>query len=115
FNNPFGEQATATWLQDDDGTIPYMVIARHQASDWQQYNIKQEGDNFVLKTKASNGNLKQFTINVGRDGTIHKFSAVEQDDQRSVYQLKSQQNGAVDPSKFTITPPQGVTIDDQRK
>ncbi|MEA7581127.1 outer-membrane lipoprotein carrier protein LolA, partial [Salmonella enterica subsp. enterica serovar Anatum] len=24
-------------------------------------------------------------------------------------------NGAVDPSKFTFTPPQGVTIDDQRK
>ncbi len=42
---------------------------------------------FVLTPKASNGNLKQFTINVGRDGTIHQFSAVEQDDQRSAYQL----------------------------
>ena len=61
------------------------------------------------------GNLKQFTINVGRDGTIHQFSAVEQDDQRSSYQLKSQQNGVVDAAKFTFTPPQGVTVDDQRK
>ncbi|VEA36752.1 outer-membrane lipoprotein carrier protein [Salmonella enterica subsp. enterica] len=50
-----------------------MLIARNQASDWQQYNIKQDGDNFVLTPKASNGNLKQFTINVGRDGTIHQF------------------------------------------
>ena len=91
------------------------VIARNQSSDWQQYNIKQNGDDFVLTPKASNGNLKQFTINVGRDGTIHQFSAVEQDDQRSSYQLKSQQNGAVDAAKFTFTPPQGVTVDDQRK
>ena len=83
--------------------------------DWQQYNIKQNGDDFVLTPKSGGGNLKQFTINVGRDGTIHQFSAVEQDDQRSSYQLKSQQNGAVDASKFTFTPPKGVTVDDQRK
>ena len=101
FYNPFVEQA--------------MLIARNQSSDWQQYNIKQNGDDFVLTPKASNGNLKQFTINVGRDGTIHQFTAVEQDDQRSSYQLKSQQNGAVDAAKFTFTPPQGVTVDDQRK
>ncbi|WP_087598533.1 outer membrane lipoprotein chaperone LolA, partial [Escherichia coli] len=35
--------------------------------------------------------------------------------QRSSYQLKSQQNGAVDAAKFTFPPPQGVTVDDQRK
>ena len=92
FYNPFVEQATATWLKDATGNT-----------------------DFVLTPKASNGNLKQFTINVGRDGTIHQFSAVEQDDQRSSYQLKSQQNGAVDAAKFTFTPPQGVTVDDQRK
>ncbi len=88
FYNPFVEQATATWLKDATGNTPFMLIARNRASDWQQYNIKQDGDNFVLTPKASNGNLKQFTINVGRDGTIHQFSAVEQDDQRSAYQLK---------------------------
>ena len=92
-----------------------MLIARNQSSDWQQYNIKQNGDDFVLTPKSGSGNLKQFTINVGRDGTIHQFSAVEQDDQRSSYQLKSQQNGAVDAAKFTFTPPKGVTVDDQRK
>ena len=115
FYNPFVEQATATWLKDATSNTPFMLIARNQASDWQNYNIKQNGDDFVLTPKNGSGNLKQFTINVGRDGTIHQFSAVEQDDQRSSYQLKSQQNGAVDASKFTFTPPQGVTVDDQRK
>lgn len=115
FYNPFVEQATVSLLQNATSNTPFMLIARNQSSDWQQYNIKQNGDDFVLTPKASNGNLKQFTINVGRDGTIHQFSAVEQDDQRSSYQLKSQQNGAVDAAKFTFTPPQGVTVDDQRK
>ena len=114
FFNPFVEQATATWLKDATSNTPFMLIARNQSSDWQQYNIKQTGDEFVLTPKGSTGNLKQFTINVSSNGTINQFSAVEQDDQRSSYQLKSQQNGAVDASKFTFTPPKGVTVDDQR-
>ncbi len=92
------------WLKDATGNTPFMLIARNQSSDWQQYNIKQNGDDFVLTPKASNGNLKQFTINVGRDGTIHQFSAVEQDDQRSSYQLKSQQNGGCGCSEIYLHP-----------
>lgn len=114
FYNPFVEQATATLLKDATSNTPFMLIARNQTSDWQLYNIKQNGDDFVLTPKASSGNLKQFTINVSRNGTINQFSAIEQDEQRSSYQLKSQQNGAIDASKFTFTPPQGVTVDDQR-
>ncbi|MBO2025537.1 outer membrane lipoprotein chaperone LolA [Klebsiella pneumoniae] len=66
--------------KDATSNTPFMLIARNQSSDWQQYNIKQNGDDFVLTPKSGSGNLKQFTINVGRDGTIHQFSAVEQDD-----------------------------------
>ena len=64
FYNPFVEQATATWLKDATGNTPFMLIARNQSSDWQQYNIKQNGDDLVLTPKASNGNLKQFTMAV---------------------------------------------------
>ncbi|MBS0847789.1 outer membrane lipoprotein chaperone LolA [Citrobacter sp. JGM124] len=115
FYNPFVEQVSANWLKDVTSNTPFMLIARNQASDWGQYNIKQNGDDFVLTPKDGAGNLKQFTINVGRDGTIHSFSAVEQDDQRSSYSLKAQPVTSVDASKFTFTPPAGVTIDDQRK
>lgn len=114
FYNPFVEQVTATRLSAATSNTPFMLIARNQSHDWQQYNIRQNGDDFLLTPKGSNGNLKQFNINVGADGTIHQFSAVEQDGQRSSYRLQSQQNGAVDMSKFTFTPPKGVTVDDQR-
>ncbi len=115
FYNPFVEQASATWLKDAASNTPFMLIARNQSSDWQQYNIKQNGDSFVLTPKRGGGNLKEFTINVSHNGTINQFGAVEQDGQQSRYQLKSQRNGAVDMSKFKFTPPQGVTVDDQRK
>ncbi|PLL86418.1 outer membrane lipoprotein chaperone LolA, partial [Klebsiella michiganensis] len=51
FYNPFVEQATATWLKDATSNTPFMLIARNQASDWQNYNIKQNGDDFVLTPK----------------------------------------------------------------
>lgn len=115
FYNPFVEQASATWLKDATSNTPFMLIARNQPSDWRQYNIRQQGDNFELTPKNSDGNLKQFTINVSPQGTINQFSTIEQDGQRSSYQLKSQQNGTISPDKFTFTPPKGVTVDDQRQ
>ena len=115
FYNPFVEQVTATWVKNATGNTPFMLIARNQSNDWKQYNIKPQGDNFELTPKNSDGNLKQFTIQVTSSGTINRFSAIEQDGQRSDYQLKSQQNGAISPDKFTFTPPKGVTVDDQRQ
>lgn len=115
FYNPFVEQVSATWLKDATSNTPFMLIARNQGSDWQQYNIKQQGDSFELTPKSADGNLKQFTINVSSNGTINQFSAIEQDGQRSSYALKTQQNGTVSADKFQFTPPQGVTLDDQRQ
>ncbi|UQY45542.1 outer membrane lipoprotein chaperone LolA [Erwinia sp. PK3-005] len=115
FYNPFVEQVSATWLNSATSNTPFMLIARNQRSDWQQYNVKQQGDNFELTPKTDAGNLKQFMINVSGNGTINQFSAIEQDGQRSSYVLKSQNNGPVSADKFTFTPPKGVTVDDQRQ
>lgn len=40
-------------LKDATSNTPFMLIARNQSSDWQQYNIKQNGDEFVLTPKAA--------------------------------------------------------------
>lgn len=115
FYNPFVEQVTATWLKNGTGNTPFMLITRNDANDWKKYNVKQKGDDFELTPKASSGNLKQFAITVTNSGTIKSFAAVEQDGQRSAYQLKSQQSSSVDAAKFKFTPPKGVTLDDQRQ
>lgn len=114
FYNPFVEQATANWLKNATGNTPFMLITRNSAADWRQYNVKQQGDSFSLVSKSDNGNLKQFTIKVTANGTIEGFTAVEQDGQRSAYELKSQKNGPVEEAKFHFTLPKGVTLDDQR-
>ncbi|MCW6567962.1 outer membrane lipoprotein chaperone LolA [Yersinia ruckeri] len=115
FYNPFVEQATATWLKNATGNTPFMLITRNNPEDWKQYNVKQKGDDFELTPKAASGNLKQFAISVTLSGTIKGFTAIEQDGQRSAYVLKGQQNSSADASKFKFTPPQGVTLDDQRQ
>ncbi|MBT0724427.1 outer membrane lipoprotein chaperone LolA [Rosenbergiella sp. S61] len=115
FYNPFVEQVSATWLNNATSNTPFMLIARNQRSDWKNYNVTQQGDHFALTPKNGSGNLKQFSIDVTPEGTINQFSAIEQDGQRSNYQLKSQKNGAIDVAKFQFTPPKGVTVDDQRQ
>lgn len=115
FYNPFVEQVTATWLKNATGNTPFMLITRNSATDWQQYNVRQQGDDFELTPKTGSGNLKQFAITVTSNGTIKSFAAVEQDGQRSAYQLKSQQNINVDAARFKFTLPKGVALDDQRQ
>lgn len=115
FYNPFVEQVTATWLKDATQNTPFMLITRNDPADWQQYMVSQRGDSFELKPKTNNGNLKLFTITVTPDGIIQQFAAVEQDGQKSSYQLKGQQSTDVNMNKFTFTPPKGVTLDDQRQ
>ncbi|WP_419715729.1 outer membrane lipoprotein chaperone LolA [Dickeya dianthicola] len=115
FYNPFVEQVTATWVKDATSNTPFILITRNDPKDWGKYNVSQKGDDFDLTPRAANGNLKQFSINVSSDGTIHGFTATEQDGQRSAYTLKNQQNGEVDAAKFRFTPPKGVAVDDQRQ
>ncbi|OCA54397.1 outer membrane lipoprotein chaperone LolA [Photorhabdus namnaonensis] len=115
FYNPFVEQVTANWLKDATGNTPFMLITRNDAKDWSQYKISQQGNDFELTPNNVAGNLKRFSITVTTDGAIQKFSAIEQDGQKSAYQLKGQQNTHVDVAKFSFTLPKGVTLDDQRQ
>ncbi|WP_323836324.1 outer membrane lipoprotein chaperone LolA [Photorhabdus africana] len=115
FYNPFVEQVTANWLKDATGNTPFMLITRNDAKEWSQYKISQQGNDFELTPNDVTGNLKRFSITVTTDGTIQKFSAIEQDGQKSAYQLKRQQNTHVDAAKFSFTLPKGVTLDDQRQ
>ncbi|SPY77043.1 P20 [Providencia rustigianii] len=90
FYNPFVEQVTVTNLSDATQDTPFLLITRNNPQDWKQYSIIQQGNNFDLKPKQTNGTLKSFSITVNPQGTIEKFAAVEQDGQTSAYQLKQQ-------------------------
>ena len=90
-----------------------MLIARNDSKEWQNYDVKQNGDRFELTPKTEN-NLKHFSITVSPNGQIQQFAATEQDGQVSQYQLTAQKVAPIDASAFRFTPPAGVTVDDQR-
>lgn len=114
YYNPFVDQVTASWLKNATNNTPFMLIARNQAEDWKKYHVKQSADHFTLTPKQASGNLKQFTLDVTNQGVIKQFTSVEQDGQRSQYQLQSENNQTIDNSKFIFNPPKGVDVDDQR-
>ncbi|XPE46749.1 outer membrane lipoprotein chaperone LolA [Shigella flexneri] len=60
FYNPFAEQATATWLKDATGDAPLCSLPVTSPATGGSTTLKQNGDEFVLTPKGSNGNLKQF-------------------------------------------------------
>ena len=115
FYNPFVEQVTASWLKNATNDTPFILIARNQASDWKNYQIKQNGDHFVLTPLNSNSNVKQFTLDVTADGSIKQFASIEQDGQKNSYSLSNLVRGNIDGSKFSFTPPARVSLDDQRQ
>lgn len=114
YYNPFVEQVTASWLKSATNNTPFMLIARNKPEDWKKYQVIQSDDHFILTPKQSEANLKQFTIDVSSNGVIKQFTSIEQDGQRSQYQLQSENNQSIDKSKFTFNPPKGVEVDDQR-
>ncbi|WP_368934285.1 outer membrane lipoprotein chaperone LolA, partial [Proteus mirabilis] len=73
FYNPFVEQVTATWLESATTNTPFMLIARNDSKEWQNYDVKQNGDRFELTPKTEN-NLKHFSITVSPNGQIQQFA-----------------------------------------
>ncbi len=116
FYDPFVEQVTATWLKDTTEKILFMLITHNNTNDWKQYQVEQKNDEFRIIPKSStDGNMRQFAIEVTKSGIIRRFSSIEPNGQRSIYTLKIQKNSAINTTIFTFIPPPGAALDDQRR
>lgn len=89
-----------------------LLITDSKSPIWGSYNVSRKQDAFTLK--PTDGSNQDFVISVLPTGMISNFTIVEEDGQRSFYDLSHQELGKVDLNKFKFTPPKGVTIDDQR-
>ncbi len=115
FYNPCIKQVIKTWLHNAIDNMPFMLITTNKKNDWNQYQIKQKGDEFeLIPKKESNDNIKKFVMTVTNNGDIRRFTAVEQDQRRITYILKIQKDISIDMNKFIFIPPKDVQIDDQR-
>ncbi|MDF7667324.1 outer membrane lipoprotein chaperone LolA [Orbaceae bacterium ESL0727] len=89
-----------------------LLITDSHSPIWAAYNVSRKQDAFTLK--PTDGSNQDFIISVLPTGMIANFTIIDEDGQRSFYDLSHQELGKVDLQKFQFTPPAGVTIDDQR-
>lgn len=115
FYDPFVEQVTATWVKDAVNNTPFVLLTSNDNSHWQQYEVSQKDDTFVLKPKAKNSNIKQFDIRIDQNGVLKGFSTIEKDGQVNLYILRNIKNDNIADNVFQFKLPQGVEFDDQRK
>jgi outer membrane lipoprotein carrier protein len=112
--NPFIEQVTALWLEDATEQTPFVLLTRNNANDWKKYKVEQKKDLFILSPKKVT-NMSEFEVNVSKDGKIKYFSVVEQDGQKSHFELSDLSAKLPPLSLFKFTPPKGAEMDDQRQ
>lgn len=115
FYDPFVEQVTANWVADAVNNTPFVLLTSNEKSHWQQYNVSQNNDTFVLKPKAKNSHIKQFDIRIDANGVLKGFSTIEKDGQSNLYMLRNINNNELADSLFKFSVPKGAEFDDQRK
>ncbi|MDG2957573.1 outer membrane lipoprotein chaperone LolA [Exercitatus varius] len=115
FYDPFVEQVTANWVSDAVNNTPFVLLTSNDPSHWNQYNVQQNSDTFVLKPKAKNSNIKQFDIRIDGNGVLKGFSTIEKDGQSNLYMLRNINNNNIADSVFSFSMPKGAEFDDQRK
>ncbi|OCG22192.1 outer membrane lipoprotein carrier protein LolA [Gilliamella sp. wkB108] len=94
-----------------DNRLMLLITDSHNPI-WDVYNVKRKQDSFTLT--PTDGSTQNFVISVLPTGMISNFTIIEEDGQRSFYDLSHQELGKIALSKFKFTPPAGVIIDDQR-
>lgn len=115
FYDPFVSQATASWVKDAVNNTPFVLLTSNDKTHWEQYNVTQNMDTFVLKPKSKKNNIKQFDIRIDANGLLKGFSTIERDGQSNLYILRNISTANVPADLFKFNVPKGTELDDQRK
>ncbi len=114
YYSPFIEQVSIYWQEQATEQTPFVLLTRNRASDWDNYNVTQDGDVFTLTPTAADSNQGQFKLEIGAKGVVKGFGVIEQDGQRSQFTFDNVDLSTPSKDRFTFDIPQGVEVDDQR-
>ncbi|MEZ9628394.1 outer membrane lipoprotein chaperone LolA [Vibrio breoganii] len=114
YYSPFIEQVSIYWQEQATEQTPFVLLTRNKASDWDKYNVIQNGDRFTLTPTDETSTQGQFQIDIDKAGAISGFNVVEQDGQRSKFTFNDYRAQTPARSRFVFEIPNGVEVDDQR-
>jgi outer membrane lipoprotein carrier protein len=114
YYSPFIEQVTLINFADAINDTPFALIAGASDEQWQHYIVKQQGNQFTV-TNSQEVQHTTFIFDFDNNNNISKFVVIEEQGQRSVFELTHKNNSSsVDESLFNFEIPTGVEVDDQR-
>lgn len=114
FYDPFVSQVTVNTVQDAVNNTPFVLLTSNDKNHWNQYDVTQNVDTFVLKPKSKKSNLRQFDVRIDQSGLLKGFSTIELDGQSNLYVLRNITTGGVSSDLFKFSVPKGAELDDQR-
>ena len=115
FYDPFVSQVTVNTVEDAVNNTPFVLLTSNNKSHWDQYDVTQNADTFVLKPKAKKSSIKQFDVRIDANGVMKGFSTIERDGQSNLYLLRNIASSNLSNDLFKFSVPKGAEVDDQRK
>jgi outer membrane lipoprotein carrier protein len=123
FYDPFIDQATAYNLAQSIHNTPILLLTSNDEALWQQYEVSQSADDFIITPLKNNGQINSLTVSFSNKGVSNKvaaeqlseFSFVDATGQRSTIML-ADFDATTKPEKslFDFNLPQGVDVVDKR-
>ncbi len=114
YYSPFIEQVSIYWQEQAAEQTPFVLLTRNRASDWDNYKVSQQDNEFTLIPTAVDSTQGLFQINIDAKGIVKGFNVIEQDGQKGLFKFSNVKLGKPSANRFTFTIPKGVEVDDQR-
>ena len=114
FYNPALEQLTIYDAASEVNRTPFVLLTSTKPELWAQYDVSQQGEQFVISAKDPDSPVKQLRLRFAADA-LSSMSVLDVNQQRSEFNFTLVQlNVALDDGLFQFTPPEFTDIDDQR-
>ncbi|WP_240224209.1 outer membrane lipoprotein chaperone LolA [Rheinheimera hassiensis] len=115
FYNEALEQLTIYDAASEVNRTPFVLLTSTKPELWAQYNVEQQGEQFVIRSKDADSPVKQLTLSFS-GAALSKMQVLDMNQQTSEFNFTLMQlNIELDKELFRFNPPEHTDIDDQRQ
>ena len=115
FYNEALEQLTIYDAANEVNRTPFVLLTSTKPELWAQYNVEQQGEQFIIRSKDTDSPVKQLTLSFS-GAALSNMQVLDMNQQTSEFNFTLMQlNVELDKGLFRFTPPEHTDIDDQRQ